>query len=590
MRANTAGNAAKRRPARRAVAIAAAVLAIAVVLLAVHNVTLDRLSAQTKAADRRTLDVYAAGITATLDRYPRSIALLTQDPRLHQAFQSGVGATDMATRILREYVALSGAESAFLLDRGGALVAASADRATLLETANWFVTRDAYQAALTGRLGRSFGLSPPDSERRYFYARRVSGADGPLGVLVVALAIDELELLWRLAKRQVLVVDRDGVVVLAAQPAWQFLNTDPDSGAAPGGGLPFALPPIDGCDVVFQIDGAGQLCQARRIHHLEWDVYLLSPTGPLIRQAWFVTFAVALALLSAGLLGGFAWLRLTLKDRTNRALQSRVSARTAQLQAANTHLREEIQSRIAKENELQQAQDELVQAGKMAALGQMAAGLVHELNQPLAAMRTYNDNTAAFLQRDQSQAASRNIGLMQELIERMASITAQLKNFIRRTPLRLEPVELGPAIAGAIKLIEDTTPESPTRIVVGPLPAQTIARAEPVRLQQVLVNLIRNGVDAIGAQPGQVTITVRDDDDRLVVIVADDGPGIPPQEVGRVFDPFFTTKGPGRGMGLGLSVSQRITKDFGGGMQAQSELGRGSRFTFTLRHWRGETV
>ncbi|MHA1570358.1 MAG: sensor histidine kinase, partial [Alphaproteobacteria bacterium] len=425
---------------------------------------------------------------------------------------------------------MSGAESAFLLDRGGALVAASTDRAALLKTANWFVTLDAYDAAITGRLGRSFGLSPPDNDRRYFYVRRVSDAHRALGVLVVAIAIDELELLWRLAKRQVLVVDSAGLVVLAAQPAWQFLGTGANSGAAPGGyrPLPFDLPPIDGCGAVFEIDGAGQLCQARRIHHLEWDVYLLSPTGPLVRQAWFVTFAVALGLLSAGLIGGFAWQRLTEKDRTNRALQSRVTARTAELQAANTHLREEVQSRIAKEKELHQTQDELVQAGKMAALGQMAAGLVHELNQPLAAMRTYNDNTAAFLRRDMAQAAGQNIGLMQELIERMASITAQLKNFVRRTPLRLEPVDLGPAIASAIKLIEDTTPESQTRIIVADLPGHAIARAEPVRLQQVLVNLIRNGIDAIGDRPGQVTIAVQEDQDRLAVTVADDGPGIPP--------------------------------------------------------------
>ena len=226
----------------------------------------------------------------------------------------------------------------------------------------------------------------------------------------------------------------------------------------------------------------------------------------------------------------------------------------------------------------------------MAALGQMPAGLVHELNQPLAAMRTYNDNTAAFLRRDQTQAASQNIGLMQELIERMASITAQLKNFVRRTPLRLEPVELGPAIASAIRLIEDTMPDSQTRIIVAPLPGRPTARAEPVRLQQVLVNLIRYGIDAIGERPGQVTIAVQDDQDRLAVTVADDGPGIPPQEVDRVFDPFFTTKGGGRGMGLGLSVSQRIAKDFGGSMQAESRLGQGSRFTFTLRHWHGDSI
>ena len=320
--------------------MAAVALVIGGVLLTVQTVALDRLSAQTSAADRRTLDVYAAGIAATLDRYPRSIALLTQDPRLHRAFQPRVGATDRAARILSEYVALSGADSAFLLDRDGALVVASTDREALLKTASWFVTRAAYGAAINGRLGRSFGLSPPDNDRRYFYARRVSGPDGALGVLVVALAIDELELLWRLAKRQVLVIDRDGVVVLSAQPAWQFLKTGSKFGAAPG------------CAAVLAIDGAGQLCQTRRIHHLEWDVYLLSPLGPLVRQAWFVTLGVALGLLSAGLIAGFAWQRLTLKDRINRALQSRVTARTAQLQAANNHLRQEVQSRIAKEQEL----------------------------------------------------------------------------------------------------------------------------------------------------------------------------------------------------------------------------------------------
>ncbi len=569
---------------RAAWVVAAGALVIGAVLFAVHSFTLDRLLADTAAADQRTLDVYAAGIVGTLDRYPRSVVLLAQDPRLRLALRPEAPDIEGAAELLSKYAALSGAESVFLLDRDGQLVAASSAAPALPDVVRWFAASDAYSAADTGRLGRAFGATPVGSDRRYYYARRLRVAEETVGVLVVAVAVDELELLWQLAEREVLVVDREGIVVLSSQPAWRLRSANRDA-VAP---LPFTLPPVDGCGAAFKIDGDGRLCQASRIHHLEWDVYLLSPTGALVRQAALVTLEVALGLLSAALMAGVAWQRLTLKERTNRALQGRVEARTAQLQAANNHLRQEIHSRIAKEEELHQAQDELVQAGKMAALGQMAAGLVHELNQPLAAMRTYNDNTAKLLLRDQAEAAGKNVGLMQELIERMASISSQLKRFAQRTPLRLEPVDVGPAINSAIRLIEDTTPAARIQIVLADLPTQVVAAAEPVRLQQVLVNLIRNAVDAIGEAVGQVTVTVSDRFGELAVQVTDNGPGIPPGDLARVFDPFFTTKPGGRGMGLGLSVTQRITKDFDGRIWAENRPHGGTCFTFTLRRWTGD--
>lgn len=580
---------------RLTIAAAFTALLIGGALLAVQNYTLDWLQAETIAADQRTLGVYTAGIVATLDRYPRSIVLLSQDPRLERAFGGEPGASDLAAQILSEYTALSGAESAFLLDPSGGLVAASNGTATSGGPADWFASLDAFDATLTGRLGRAFGSTRAGGGRRYYFGRRIRSPDETLGILVVVVAIDELELLWRLAQREVLIVDKGGVVVLSSDPAWllhraQAGGSEPQSlhGGSDLVALPFTLPAVDGCSGVFDVGGEGRLCQATRIHHLEWDAYLLSPSAPLVRQARIITFEAALGLLSAALIAGFAWQRLTLKERTNRALQGRVEARTAQLQTANSHLRQEIQSRIAKEDELHQAQDDLVQAGKMAALGQMAAGLVHELNQPLAAMRTYNDNTAKFLALQQPEAAGKNIGLMQELIERMASISAQLKNFVQRTPLRLEPVELGPAIESAIRLIEDTSPAAKTRIVAPALPADASVKAEPVRLQQVLVNLIRNGVEAIGEGQGQVRVAVSADQRALSVRVSDDGPGIARQDLGRVFDPFFTTKPGGQGMGLGLSVSQRITKDFGGSLRVENQAGGGSCFILTLRRWNGD--
>ena len=569
------------RVGRWAAVTVLAVAATAVAVVAIQRVTLDRLLHDTTQADSRTLEVYAAGIDGTLDRYPRSIVLLAQDPRLTAAFGGDPDRVATATRLLDQYVAMSGAVSAFILDTDADLTAASTGIGRADQASVWFAEQPAFGAALTGRLGRAFGPVPTRGDRQYFYARRMRDDTGTLGVLVVAVAINELELLWRIAEREVLVVDGDGVVVLSSEPAWRLRQTAAGSPRS----LDFALPAAHRCDQRFTVAGAGRICQAQRILHLDWNVYLLSPTAPLERRAWIFALEVVLALVAALLIAGFAFQRITLKDRLNRDLHRRVEQRTAQIQQTNTQLRSEIASRIAKEQELHQAQDDLVQAGKLAALGQMAAGLVHELNQPLAALRTYNDNTSAFLARDDARSAATNVRLMDELIERMSRISAQLKSFARRTPLRLEPVDLGPAIDAAVRLVSDAARGPMPAVTVEPATAPLLVTGEPVRLQQVLVNLLRNALDATGAA-GAVNVAVKDADDAIAVHIADDGPGIAGEDLPNIFDPFFTTKGGDRGMGLGLSVSRRIAEDFGGSLTAENLDAGGCRFTFVLRPWR----
>ncbi len=568
------------RRGRLAVLVLVLVLVILGTLVGVQHYTVRRLMMDAGLADQRTLDVYEAGIVGTLDRYPRSIVLLAQDPRVTGVFGDRANDSQEGARLLNEYAAMSGAASAFVLDRDGNLVAASDGALPVADASAWFAAQSAFQATLTGRLGRAFGPVPPRGERLYFYGRRIRADGGTLGMLVVAVAINELELLWRLAEREVVVADTNGIVVLSSDPDWRLQPTV-------GGGLGFDLPISSGCDG--RLIGGNRLCQASRILHLDWDVYLLSPVAELERRGWIFASEIVLVVLSALLSAGFGWRRLTMKERSNQELQRRVKARTMEIEDANSQLRSEITSRITREQELRRAQDELVQSGKMAALGQMAAGLVHELNQPLAALRTYADNTSAFLARGNQQSATDNLGLMGELIDRMARISAQLKAFARRTPLSLEPVELQPAIESAVRLVQHATQGPCPDMATVASPSGTMVLAEPVRLQQVLVNLIRNGVDAVGSA-GTITVSSETLGETVRIYVRDDGPGINSDDLPRLFDPFFTSKPAGSGLGLGLSVSKRIAEEFGGDLRAANQPDGGACFTFELRRIKSEAA
>ena len=232
---------------------------------------------------------------------------------------------------------------------------------------------------------------------------------------------------------------------------------------------------------------------------------------------------------------------------------------------------------------MRKTQSDLVQAGKLAALGQMSAALSHEFNQPLAAVKTYADNAAILIERDRIAEARDNVTRISALTDRMASISRHLRNFARKPNEKLGSVDLAEVVADTAEIVawRLKAADAMLKVDLGPVPLSV--RGGAVRLQQVLVNIISNAADAVeGLDERTIELTARKKGGRVTISVRDHGPGVAPAIAERIFDPFFTTKGVGKGLGLGLSISYNIVKDFGGSVSASNHPDGGAVFAIEL--------
>ena len=535
------------------------------------------------------LDVHASGLLGDLADYPAALSMLAGDPAILRAIVRGneedVGS---AQARLRRYADLSGVESAMIVKADGGLITDHDNNPEkALPIIDWLKRQPAFDSALKSGLGRAFGKTGDEGARRYVFARRIANPGKAPAVLIAAVSLDHTELLWRLAEQDILAVDRHGVVLLSSDQGRHFDHL----GEPLETGETALAPPYKPCREGTITRPGEQICLARSIAALGWDIYLLSATAPVREQVRLRQWVTALGLVSLALLIGvigqrrLAWQRtLLIKEDANRLLQQRVDHRTAELEAANRQLKVEIDERIAKEGALRNAQAELVQTSKLAALGQLSAGIAHQLNQPLAALRAYADNARTFLTRGQPEPALDNLSLIGDLTERIGKITKDLKVLARRQPTRTEPVALPPLVRSVIDQIKQADSTHMVEIVYDDTAAY--ARAEPVGLEQVLANLIQNGIDAMDMVDNRcrktLSITTSVDGDRIRLAVADRGTGIEPGHLDRIFDPFFTTKEVGKGLGLGLSLSANMIQDMGGRLSVSNREGGGACFTIEL--------
>jgi two-component system C4-dicarboxylate transport sensor histidine kinase DctB len=317
-------------------------------------------------------------------------------------------------------------------------------------------------------------------------------------------------------------------------------------------------------------------------------VQVLLETRPFHDQARLMVLALMLFLgaitaIAAMILQRRARLaeRFDIQERTKAELERRVAERTADLAHVNTLIEAEIAERRLTEIELRRTQSDLVQAGKLAALGQMSAALSHEINQPLAAARNYADSAAVLIERGDTVRAQENMGHILGLIDRMATIARHLRNVARKPDAPLKDIVLADAVAETQAIMAPRLAGIDVQVL---LPQDLpLVRGGPVRLQQVLINLLSNAADAVADSPQRkIEITAEIAAQRVLLSVRDHGTGVPAAIADRIFDPFFTTKRVGSGLGLGLSISYNIIKDFGGDLRVQNAPDGGAIFTIDL--------
>ncbi len=265
-------------------------------------------------------------------------------------------------------------------------------------------------------------------------------------------------------------------------------------------------------------------------------------------------------------------------------LKAEVERRTRELRETNVSLEAEIEERRRTENKLRMTQNELVQAGKLAALGQMSAAIAHEINQPLAAIRTFIASTRIFAERGDIQQVSGNLQIINNLADRMASVTSHLKIFARKSdPARPDQVKVEQAVDGALFLVDSQIKAAGARIEKKIEAQGLMVTGYLVQLEQVMVNLLTNALDAVADKDTPwIGIKVWTSGKRAYISVADNGPGIPADLINRVFDPFVTTKPVGKGLGLGLSISYGIVQDFHGNIRAANRPEGGAEMIIDL--------
>jgi two-component system C4-dicarboxylate transport sensor histidine kinase DctB len=255
-----------------------------------------------------------------------------------------------------------------------------------------------------------------------------------------------------------------------------------------------------------------------------------------------------------------------------------------EVERTNQILAAEIEERVAAEAQLKAAQNELVQAGKLAALGQLGVGITHEINQPLTAIASHLHTAGRHMEQGQIGKAQNSLDKIRQLLTKITRITKHLKAFARVAGTELTPVCLEMVIQDAIELMSNQIQEQHCTLSYQATDSKVFVLAEPIRLEQVMVNLISNAVDALSSSPlKQLSIIVYEHDDKIMIDVKDTGIGIEEDNLEQIFDPFFTQKEVGQGLGLGLSISYNIVQDFGGQIRVTSTPENGSRFTLELK-------
>lgn len=564
-----------------------------------HRAALGELGARAEG----TLQLAVAALRGQIRRYDRLPGLLAQNPLVRDllADPRNPDRVMAANLWLKTTAQLLEVSDIYVMGLDGVTIAHSGFTGPASFIGGNFAFRPYFQDALTRGAGRFYALGTTSGQRGYYFGAPILQDDQMAGVLVFKVDLDAIEDGWRDRDYQVLVTDPEGVVFLSSRDDWLFaaLRPQTDAEAArtaatrryadrPLGLLGVEDGAASGGARIWHVGGAGHVVRSEPMPDADWTVHVLVATRPA--EVTAATLA-ALAALAAGLAGLAAVAvrqrrlrlaeRLAVQAEAQAELERRVVLRTAELAAVNARLEGEVAERAAAEARLRATQDELVQAGKLAALGQMSAALSHEFNQPLGAARNYAENAGVLLERGRADEAKGNIARILSLIDRMAELSRHLRNFARKPNAQLSDVALPEAVAAALDILGWRVRALGVRLDqdVPPL----VLRAGPVRLQQVLVNILSNALDAVeGAEDRRIALTARVEGGQAVIEIADSGPGIPAALAGRIFDPFFSTKGVGKGLGLGLSISYNIVHDFGGTLTAANAPGGGAVFTLVL--------
>lgn len=555
-----------------------------------------------------TLRLAVSGLDGHLKRY-EALPALTADDEIIEVLIEEPGNETLrlsANRYLKSVNALLKSSDIYIMTMDGTTIAASNYDTAVSFVGENFSYRPYFQEAARGEQSRFFAVGTTSAKRGYYFSSPIVMHGRIAGVIVFKVDLDTIEASWAGGDDRIFVSDPEGIIFMTGSDEWRFaaiLALTPDRIArtetsrryadAKLHELPLSYGAFAGHETMLIRNGSAEreyLYVSQAMPGAGWTVNVLMDTASVRWQAQTMMAAVFLALCLAGLASAIVLQRrarlaerMHLQAEAQNELERRVEERTAALARVNSRIEKEIAERRLTERRLRQTQADLVQAGKLAGLGQMSAALSHELNQPLAAAKTYAETTGLLIDRGRVEDAADNLKRISALIDRMASISRHLRNFARKPNEKLGAVSVEDVIRDTIEIVSARLKAADAELHITIEPGLARVMAGAVRLQQVLVNIVTNAADAVeGLEDRRIDVSASAAGEKVMIIVRDRGPGVPAAIRERIFDPFFTTKGVGKGLGLGLSISYNIVKDFGGSLSVTDHSEGGAVFAIEL--------
>ena len=553
-----------------------ALLAIFMLAVGTVYITNQLLSARfTQSTLQRAqlrLALYSGNMVSELQRNSIVPRLLASDAELIGALNSND--YQRTSQRLLSFVDEIGAAAILLLDSDGLVVAAT-DRNRLGETQrNLPHFREAARASQTVFTTHKHDTGVYD----FAYSRKILSNNKPLGVIVVEVDLRKFQSAWAGISDAVIVAAAGGQILLATENSWVGL---PEQEALALRSAPSAIDraiqatqdwTVLSADAYMQ--GKAVMRQELRVPFRGWNMVLFTTYGG-IRQR--VNAVLALEIMGFSIFLALAFYQLSRQTLTRALFFQQESVDLRQL---NIRLQREISERKKVEKNLEVAEQTLAQSSKLAALGEMSAAVSHELNQPLAAMKTYLAGAKLLLQRKRLEEALSSFQRIDDLIGRMSAITRQLKSYARKGGEELVPVDVRMAVNGALEIMEPQLKSRQISLSKTMPSAPVMILGDQLRLEQVVVNLLRNALDAISAVPTPEIELLLLGGETASLTVRDNGEGI--SDLDDLFEPFFTTKKPGDGVGLGLAISSGIITDLGGRFVARNGETTGAVFEVIL--------
>ena len=535
-------------------------------------------------------------LDGALSRYESIPHVLSTNPMLANVLndQQNPDKVQELNLYLEEIQHVTEASDIYLIDALGIAIAASNWQQSFSFIGKDYSFRPYYTDAISGNLGRYYAVGTSSDKRGFYFSYPIyqQGGKGILGAIIVKVNIADIEQqstsIAIAGQYQFLISDPEDIVFISSIDEWRLksltpltqakqyaLNASKRYAERPIGELLMKPPYESGSQaMLYQLQTGTDHEQYMDIHQsmakAGWRVHILAPIKPLL------TSLPALMLLSASI---YLLLALSILFNAERRrnlhrmqlaqslLEQRVEERTQDLQQAN--------------NQLKDTQDELIQAAKLTVIGSLSASINHELNQPLAALRSYAQNTQTFLARDMQDKALDNIKIIIELTDRLADIVGQFKSFTRKSQGADSATDIGRCIKQALTIVQPAIDKQGVELDVQLPNGNYQVWGDKVRLQQVFVNIMSNAIVAMQQSVKRQLVIRVTSEDKFCISIQDSGPGVRESQMEKIFEPYFTTN-ERHGLGLGLSISQRIIESMQGQINVANAEEGGAIFQIIL--------